>query len=193
MILSQAQRVDGGVTDDPWTDTLERRIAELEAAVTAQKGEFEPDGSELLDHETPRTIDHLAAAKRMAAQLREDAKAAVPAVSAPSNVDVDVAETADAPLKLTADLALEMADEPWLPDTATQPFETSEALTESGEGEAGDAPENVAVIDEEALQALVAAAVRDQLQGDLGERITRSVRKLVRREIQRALAERDLG
>lgn len=48
-----------------------------------------------------------------------------------------------------------------------------------------------AVIDEAALRALVSEIIRQELQGTLGERITRSVRKLVRREIQRALASRD--
>ncbi|SIT10581.1 hypothetical protein SAMN05421759_11639 [Roseivivax lentus] len=42
-------------------------------------------------------------------------------------------------------------------------------------------------LDEEALRALVVGIVRSELQGALGERITRNVRKLVRREIQRAL------
>jgi hypothetical protein len=43
------------------------------------------------------------------------------------------------------------------------------------------------------LHALVRAMVREELQGNLGERITRNVRKLVRAEIKRALAARDLG
>ncbi|MBK5946705.1 hypothetical protein CCR83_09730 [Rhodobacter veldkampii DSM 11550] len=47
------------------------------------------------------------------------------------------------------------------------------------------------IFDEEALRALIADVVRQELQGMLGERITRNVRKLVRREIQRALASRD--
>jgi cell pole-organizing protein PopZ len=48
------------------------------------------------------------------------------------------------------------------------------------------------LIDEEALRELVSEIIRQELQGTLGERITRSVRKLVRREIARALAGRDL-
>ncbi len=48
------------------------------------------------------------------------------------------------------------------------------------------------MLDEEALQELVADIVRQELQGVLGERITRNVRRLVRREIKRALAMRDL-
>jgi len=47
------------------------------------------------------------------------------------------------------------------------------------------------VIDEDALRDLVAEIVRQELTGDLGERITRNVRKLVRREIHRALLTRE--
>lgn len=48
------------------------------------------------------------------------------------------------------------------------------------------------VLDEDALRDLVSDIVREELQGALGERITRNVRKLVRREIHRALAAQDL-
>lgn len=43
------------------------------------------------------------------------------------------------------------------------------------------------VIDEEVLRSIVVEIVRSELQGALGERITRNVRKLVRREIHRVL------
>ncbi len=48
------------------------------------------------------------------------------------------------------------------------------------------------VLDEEALRDLVADVVRQELQGALGERITRNMRKLIRREINRALAAQDV-
>ncbi|MCR8828105.1 hypothetical protein [Pseudosulfitobacter koreensis] len=51
---------------------------------------------------------------------------------------------------------------------------------------------DVDVMDEEALRDLVSDIVRQELQGALGERITRNVRKLVRREIHRALAAQEL-
>lgn len=51
--------------------------------------------------------------------------------------------------------------------------------------------ENEAVLDEDALRDLVAEIVREELMGSLGERITRNVRKLVRREIHRALNSQD--
>lgn len=47
------------------------------------------------------------------------------------------------------------------------------------------------VLDEDMLRDMVHDIVRQELQGVLGERITRNVRKLVRREIQRAFS--DLG
>ena len=51
--------------------------------------------------------------------------------------------------------------------------------------------EEESILDEETLRDLVAEMVRQELQGELGDRITRNVRKLVRREIQRALASRE--
>lgn len=61
-----------------------------------------------------------------------------------------------------------------------------------------DAPDDaevgsaLAAMTPEALRALVLELIREELQGPLGERITRNVRKLVRREINRALENRDL-
>ena len=53
-------------------------------------------------------------------------------------------------------------------------------------------PEDTAFLDEAMLRDLVGEIVRQELQGALGERITRNVRKLVRREIHRALAAHEL-
>jgi hypothetical protein len=47
------------------------------------------------------------------------------------------------------------------------------------------------LIDESMLRDLVAQYVRAELQGSLGERITRNVRKLVRREIHRVLESKE--
>lgn len=48
------------------------------------------------------------------------------------------------------------------------------------------------VIDEDALTQIVAKIVRQELQGELGERITRNIRKLVRAEVARELQMRNL-
>ena len=71
---------------------------------------------------------------------------------------------------------------------------TTGAEGDKGEDEALErinfVEEEESILDEETLRDLVAEMVRQELQGELGDRITRNVRKLVRREIQRALASR---
>ncbi|KMW58442.1 hypothetical protein AIOL_003416 [Candidatus Rhodobacter oscarellae] len=70
-----------------------------------------------------------------------------------------------------------------------------DAAPESAEIDADDEnllADDFATIDEDALRDVVSEIVREELQGVLGERITRNVRRLVRREIQRAMAVRDL-
>ena len=47
------------------------------------------------------------------------------------------------------------------------------------------------IMDEAALRELGIEVIRQELQGALGERITRNVRKLVRAEIHRAMAGRE--
>lgn len=51
----------------------------------------------------------------------------------------------------------------------------------------------VLTADEVALRALVRDVLEAELQGDLGERITRNLRKMVRAELGRALALRGIG
>lgn len=83
----------------------------------------------------------------------------------------------------------------------SQSNDTSDGATEPGPAEdiidvqaiATEAIEEEvaeAVLDEDMLRDLVGEIVRQELQGPLGERITRNVRKLVRREINRALSSR---
>lgn len=67
-----------------------------------------------------------------------------------------------------------------------------DADEESAAGETVEvAPEEETVIDEAMLRELVAQIVRDELQGAVGERITHNVRRLIRREIARALTLQD--
>ncbi|MDW4497122.1 hypothetical protein R5H30_03940 [Sulfitobacter sp. D35] len=107
--------------------------------------------------------------------------------------------------------AIQKIPQQWEPDdtgrdayagTDAPPMHWSEPS--ASEDRADPAPENAPLllqdrvaeedlIDEDMLRQLVADIVRSELQGPLGERITRNVRKLVRREIQRALAAQDLG
>ncbi|WP_071674170.1 hypothetical protein [Nioella nitratireducens] len=47
-------------------------------------------------------------------------------------------------------------------------------------------------VDEDTLREIIAEVVREELQGEMGVRITRNIRKLVRREIRLALSAQDL-
>lgn len=64
--------------------------------------------------------------------------------------------------------------------------------TRGGEGRALDLVGDTARPDDAALRDLVAEIVREELAGEMGDRITRNVRKLVRREIHRVLSGRKL-
>ena len=101
----------------------------------------------------------------------------------------------DAPgdrLVLTEDMATEGADLPPLVlDAATSP------QREASDAGAPLEPEKLAPaavdLDVLALRELVADIVREELRGELGERMTSNIRKLVRREILRAQSLRDTG
>jgi hypothetical protein len=83
--------------------------------------------------------------------------------------------------------------------------DTEDALSAETAAETADTPPRAArlpgasapvalgdLIDEDALRAMVSEIVRAELQGKLGKRITWNLRKLVRREIHRALVEEGL-
>jgi hypothetical protein len=75
-------------------------------------------------------------------------------------------------------------------DVALETIEATDSAGDSDDSDAGEGGE--AVLDEESLRDLVVEIVRQELQGTMGQRITRNVRKLVRQEINRALASHDL-
>jgi hypothetical protein len=67
-----------------------------------------------------------------------------------------------------------------------------EAIAAAPADEVEAMPADLPALDEGAVAKLVRAIIREELQGALGERITQNVRKLVRAEINRALAARAL-
>jgi len=78
------------------------------------------------------------------------------------------------------------------PAAAPVPHEGRAAETASSRDPVAGASGPLAVQDDEALRKLVATIIRQELQGDLGERMTKNLRKLVRREINRALTTREM-
>jgi hypothetical protein len=93
------------------------------------------------------------------------------------------------------ELLAAVPSEPERPETLEQSApETTQAASTPAESATDVAAGALAALsDEDAMRLLVGRLIRDELRGDLGERMTRNVRKLVRREVNRAFTERDLG
>jgi hypothetical protein len=79
-----------------------------------------------------------------------------------------------------------------------EPFQPQEAAADPVE-DLGETPSpfsfpeaDEGILDEDTLREIIVEVVREELQGVLGQRITRNVRKMVRREIRLALAAEDL-
>ena len=162
---------------------LEDRIAEVEAAVAARDDEWEPDGDSADPYSgsdvTPMAWEDYAAEPQHEAEEPDPAPEVATLVLDREGWQAG-AEQSD------GENGARAADTDARPDPDARP-EPGDA-EESGRGLWS---EDDAVIDEEALRDMVSEIVRQELQGALGERITRNVRKLVRREIHRALTSQD--
>jgi hypothetical protein len=83
--------------------------------------------------------------------------------------------------------AAEPVVQPALQDDEIPPGVTQQPLSEAVEAEPVVQEED-SIFSEDVLRELVRDLIREQLQGDLGERITRNIRKLVKAEIARVVA-----
>jgi len=93
------------------------------------------------------------------------------------------------PAPLTDSVTDFLADD--LEDTALQD-DLTDAVEDLGEAPFSFPDDGDGFVDEDALREIIAEVVREELQGEMGVRITRNVRKLVRREIRLALATQDI-
>lgn len=161
---------------------LEAKIAELEAVVGPEATQW-PGSAPL--------VDIVEASDEPVGESVE----AFEEFSVPEMVEDESAEVAEAEATDDAEWADIEAELPDVePAEVTTPLAPEMPADDVGVDEddidwAADAePSDEAVLDEEALRRIVSEIVREELQGALGERITRNVRKLVRREIYRAMA-----
>ena len=150
-------------------ESLSAKIEALEAVIGRTRDQWEPDGTS--DDSYSGTPVHPigwrdAGKEERASQATE-----------PEALPAATEAVAEPPEELVEDLTPEA-------------FEVEDEM--AGDRAAEDLAADEAVIDEDSLRELVAEIVRQELQGALGERITRNVRKLVRREIHRALAAQEL-
>ncbi len=155
------------------TGSLSAKIEALEAAIARTEDQWEPDGES------------------------DDAYSGTPTQSMSwaletGFVDADGEDPDDPDAVVTSDET--QADEGPQQATATfvrDPDVATPSDLASEEDQDQDEPGSL-TMKEEALRDLIADVVRQELQGALGERITRNLRKMVRREIQRALAAQKL-
>jgi hypothetical protein len=162
---------DAPETDD---EDIDRFLGEVTSALGAQAAEFEEEVAQREDQWEPDGVS-------------DDAYAGGPVASVEWQDASD--EDAEDDIAPSSDPDMEPADEA-ASYAYARSWETEEDAAKR------DAPGTVfdfddAVIDEDTLRDMVAEIVRQELQGTLGERITRNVRKLVRREIHRALTSQD--
>ena len=169
---------------------LEKRIADLEAAVGDQADQWEPDGEDEADAYSGSAVDSLAWVDHVPIEDRlEETRSSLAQ-------EEDLSEPEYEPEIEIPAAIVEPEEEP-----VVDPGFEAEAMSAVDEEELVDdvaqtlgvfGAEDDSFLDEEALRELITEIVRQELQGTLGERITRNVRKLVRREIQRAMTVQDL-
>ncbi|SFL55447.1 hypothetical protein [Shimia aestuarii] len=172
---------------DAWHDTFEDAGEDRDVDVAEDHVEAGQDSEMPGEEETPFDFQQVLDARIV--QWREGEPAFGPEEpDAPGDSDYAGTET----------VATGWSAEPHEEDVETTTLEQAlqdefiEEVEAAALPDLADGVDEAAVIDEEMLREMVADIVRQELQGALGERITRNVRKLVRREIHRALAAHDL-
>ncbi len=180
---AKAERPD----QDP-TTSLSAKIEALEAAIARTEDQWEPDGdSDDAYSGTPNRSLSWDADAALAKESLEDA----PEEQAEEAQNEAVQGTADSE-EPEVEAPESMAPEAEEVQPAATFIRSAEAVPASETVEQDIAQVRELAVDEEALRSMIAEVVRQELKGALGERITRNVRKMVRREIYRALAAQEL-
>ncbi|MGH1354086.1 MAG: hypothetical protein ACRBBS_03255 [Thalassovita sp.] len=208
--LVEGHELAGLDIDDSAKRNLEARIAELEAVISDTGGQWEQDGEEGSDNaggtvESLTWEDEPEAAETPGPEV-EEAQMVEMAEEEPSNSDTiaampflrhkfdmpDETDTVEEPVAVEAEEVVEDDPEPSVePEPIFEEPTDQDAPLEDFPAEEPYEGQDF-VVDEEALRALVVEIVHQELQGKLGERITRNVRNLVRREIHRAITSQEL-
>ncbi|MGB3243274.1 MAG: hypothetical protein WBB25_01970 [Sulfitobacter sp.] len=177
---------------------LSAKIAALETAIGDISDEWEPDGksSDAYAGTEPHTMEWDDGDIDESAEAEMDAEEAA---------GVTFSHRAEAVREaMYEDEEMRGSDEKMFEDQGETPSESVaetiaepavqgvDALDSEEPADGFDLTADDQLLDEETLRDLVSEIVQSELQGALGERITRNVRRLVRREIHRALTARDL-
>jgi len=201
-------------------ETLEATIAELEAQVGDKNEEWEPDGSEVAEEVTWESAGFVAGKREVAPDVEAISETAThpePSLAEALEDSVVSAVVMEA-FQREMEMEPEPDDASVIPEGDAQAFvanprphrwsdKTEGRLTPTTDDSFGDDLVVAAddqtdemlekylsktpMFDEEVLKRVVHEVVREELQGNLGERITRNVRKLVRREIHNILTTQE--
>ncbi|MCL6284130.1 hypothetical protein M3P21_11395 [Ruegeria sp. 2012CJ41-6] len=158
-------------------EPLSKKIEALEAAIARTIDQWEPDG----------TTDEEYSGTKVGSGIAWQGRA--PEKGAAAQVEI----AAGSVVEPAADETAQDRADPAAPEvSAPQEMQAGRAPHSAAQTQQTPLASKEAVLDQDSLRAMVSDIVRQELQGVLGERITRNVRKLVRREIHRALTARDL-
>ena len=166
----------GDVEDEDASSVAPEDTDDDEAGVVEPSDDISPDAVEHTAERAPQSLSEKIAALETLVGARDDQ-------FEPDDAGTDAYAGTEPPA-----MAWEDTDDA----SPTQSFHDAASMAEDDKTSAQLFAKDEDVLDEDALRELVSDIVREELQGALGERITRNVRKLVRREIHRALAAQDL-
>jgi hypothetical protein len=164
-VLSAEERVVDGMSSETAGDSFEHCISGLETAVGVHSQDWDPEDAE---DTSPAALDGM--------------------LQAFGSVESGVLRQ---PL---TDVVAGMRNLDPMPDDDTAPAVKPEpkVAPEAQADEMEPAGQEAGLHGDQLMQAMVSLAVREELNGPLGEHMTRNVRRLVRREIQNALAVKDV-
>jgi hypothetical protein len=196
LILTPALRV---VAEAEPAAGIEQVVASVSAAVAAQSEEWESEtgDAEEMQAEPPADWFVLKTGAEVEAEaevlVAPDATEAVPGW-AQEEAEGDEAELVDGEAEDIEVLAGDLEpDEAWADEAEARVIaELEDRVVEAAAPEADTPEAEAATYEEQVLRELVRDIIQEELQGGLGERITRNIRKLVRAEIGRALAAQAL-
>ena len=195
-------------TDAGPPQELTAKIAALEAVIAQTPDQWEPDGDSV-DEYAGTSVgslaweDHIDLDGSGAPFTRDQVGRVTPSAQETYEAEAQVIEPEEAidedPTLLDGeDEAGEPAATEDVADEDVTVVDLAGDITADPQGDSDDSSREAsfaiddAVLDEDALRELVSDIVRQELEGSLGERITHNVRKLVRRELQRAMAAKEL-
>lgn len=165
---------------DQHAQSLDHRVAELEAAVNDSAVEFEPDLGDAVEDLGPGIF------------LRRRAEAETELGQGEAEEPCEEAPNVNRPDQNWEEFDAEVEAFVSGPDEIEGHAQPDHPADENPEDAILSDEEEIDLLDEDMLRDLVGRLVREELQGEVGEKITRNARRLVRREVERALTLKSL-